>query len=174
VSQRRVLAAFAVGLILGGVSISVVLYASSALLAPAAMPIRAVAFAVFSLVAVARDLHLVHLRLPENARLVPIDVLASGLVRGAIQFGFEMGTGVRTFITASAPYVLAAALLLIPVSLAAVVAAGAFFGLGRMLMLLFRYWSRSGERWDALLRRRFPLVVPLATVGVSGLVLVFR
>lgn len=65
-----------------------------------------------ALLGVARDAGLVTLRLPQNARQVPQDVLQRDLVRGALQFGFELGTGVRTYVSASLPYVAALAVLL--------------------------------------------------------------
>jgi transposase-like protein len=44
----------------------------------------------------------------EAGRQVPQDVFARGLYRAALQFGFEMGTGVRTYVPATTPYLLAA------------------------------------------------------------------
>ncbi|MFD0428413.1 hypothetical protein ACFQ60_11025 [Streptomyces zhihengii] len=39
-------------------------------------------------------------------------MLRRHLARGAMQFGFELGTGVRTYVSASAPYAIAVAVLL--------------------------------------------------------------
>ncbi|WP_285790883.1 hypothetical protein [Micromonospora sp. NBRC 101691] len=109
-----------------------------------------------------RELGLVSLRLPQNARQVPQDVLQRNPRRGALQFGFEMGTGVRTYVSSSAPYVLAAALLLVGQRLDVVVLAGVGFGVGRALTPLTRRAAGSGDRWDAELRVR------LRTITVGG------
>lgn len=74
--------------------------------------------------------------LPENRRQIPIEVFNGGLARGALRFGFELGTGARTYVPAPAPYVLLLVLLLawLPLGLAILVALG--FGLGRGLPLM--------------------------------------
>ena len=58
-----------------------------------------------------REIGLVTIRLPQNARQIEQDVLQRNRRRGCSQFGFELGTGVRTYVSATAPYVLAVALL---------------------------------------------------------------
>jgi hypothetical protein len=80
-----------------------------------------------------RELHVVTFTLPENRRLVPETVLRLGRHLGPLQFGLEMGTGVRTYLPSGLPYVAALAVLLVaPVPAAACVGAG--FGIGRALM----------------------------------------
>lgn len=76
------------------------------------------------------------LPLPENRRQIPTRVFEGGLVRGAFRFGFEMGTGVRTYVPSPAPYILLLVLLLawLPLGLALLAAVG--FGLGRALPLM--------------------------------------
>src|SRR5690606_31004890 len=120
-----------------------------------------------AVVAVLRDVGLVRIRLPQNARQIPQEVLRDHLVRGALQFGFELGTGVRTYVSAGAPYALAAAALLVgqPVSAGALAAVG--FGIGRALTPLLRCASQAGERWDALMQRRRSTVTVLCSAALA-------
>ncbi|MEH1016399.1 hypothetical protein V6U90_25255 [Micromonospora sp. CPCC 206060] len=111
-----------------------------------------------------RELGLVPIRLPQNARQVPQDVLQRSLPRGALQFGFELGTGVRTYVSASAPYVLAVALLLGGQRLHVAMLAGVGFGAGRALTPLARRAAGTGDRWDADLRVRLRTIT--VTAGV--------
>jgi hypothetical protein len=72
----------------------------------------------------------------------------------ALQFGFELGTGVRTYVPSAMPYVLALGLLLHLVPLLGAVAAGVGFGLGRAAMIWLRYQSLDRDRWDTLMSLR--------------------
>jgi hypothetical protein len=92
--------------------------------------------------------------LPQNARQVPQEVLTGQVARGSLQFGFEMGTGVRTYVSSTVPYVLAVALALTAPDIGAVLAAGLGFGAGRAAMPLSRHLSGDGELWDAELHAR--------------------
>ncbi|SCL27597.1 hypothetical protein GA0074692_2378 [Micromonospora pallida] len=134
----------------------------SGLSAPLPPPARYAGIVAVAMLGLFRELGLVPVRLPQNARQVPQDVLQRNPRRGALQFGFELGTGVRTYVSASAPYVLAAALLLAGQHLTVAVLAGVGFGVGRALTPLTRRAAGSGDRWDADLRAR------LRTITVSG------
>ncbi|MFI6822712.1 hypothetical protein ACIBJE_17425 [Micromonospora sp. NPDC050187] len=134
----------------------------SGLSAPLPPSVRYAGIVVVAVVGLLRELGLVRIRLPQNARQVPQDVLQRNPRRGALQFGFEMGTGVRTYVSSSAPYVLAAALLLVGQRLEVVVLAGVGFGVGRAFTPLTRRAAGSGDRWDADLRVR------LRTITVTG------
>ncbi|GLY25093.1 hypothetical protein Misp04_48250 [Micromonospora sp. NBRC 101691] len=134
----------------------------SGLSAPLPVSVRYAGVVAVAALGLLRELGLVSLRLPQNARQVPQDVLQRNPRRGALQFGFEMGTGVRTYVSSSAPYVLAAALLLVGQRLDVVVLAGVGFGVGRALTPLTRRAAGSGDRWDAELRVR------LRTITVGG------
>ncbi|XTZ14794.1 hypothetical protein ACQSSU_25505 [Micromonospora echinospora] len=134
----------------------------SGLSAPLPVPVRYAAVVAVAALGLLRELGLVSIRLPQNARQVPQDVLQRNPRRGALQFGFEMGTGVRTYVSSSAPYVLAAALLLVGQRLDVVVLAGVGFGVGRALTPLTRRAAGSGDRWDTDLRVR------LRTITVTG------
>ncbi len=123
-----------------------------------------------ALVAVAglRDVDLLRFPLPENRRLIPQALFRRHPIRAAAQFGFEMGTGVRTYISTTAPYVLAAALVLLAPSYLAAFSCGIGFGIGRGLMILARYGSASRSEWDMKLDQRLPLIHRSASV-VTGI-----
>jgi hypothetical protein len=72
--------------------------------------------------------------LPQNMRQIPRDVMIGGR-SGVAQFGFELGTGVRTFMPSLAPYMVAVVLVVAASPLAALLAAVGF-GIGRSLLLL--------------------------------------
>jgi hypothetical protein len=162
VGQRRVLAVFAASLVLGGLATASVLWLLSGLAAP--LPDRWAAAVLMGLAGAAllRDLGVLSIRLPQNARLVPQTLFYErGAARAALRFGFELGTGVRTYLSASAPYVLAAAIVLVG-NLEAAVVAGVAFGLGRALMPALRYASPEADAWDARLAARLRWFVPLS------------
>ena len=75
-------------------------------------------------------------RLPEARRQIPFEVFGGSLVRGALRFGFEMGSGMRTYVTSWAPYVLFLALVLVRPTLGQALLAALGFGFGRALPLM--------------------------------------
>lgn len=155
---------FTAGLLAGGVLSAVVLWLAGGLTTPVAEPLRHWLIIAFAGLAVLRDLGLVRFPLPQNGRQVPQDVLRRSITRGSLQFGFELGTGVRTYVSATTPYVLVAALLLATSDTAGVVTAvlaGAGFGGGRALTPLTRYANGGQGDWDRALRARLRIV----TVG---------
>jgi hypothetical protein len=113
-----------------------------------------------------RDLGLVRFRLPQNHRQIPQTVFDGGIVRAALQFGVELGTGVRTYLPATAPYVLAAAILLNANSALIATLAGVSFGVGRALMPTLRYLNSDGDEWDIRMANRLPWLVPLSSALV--------
>jgi hypothetical protein len=151
---------FGAGLLLGAVL--VVFAAGSVGALPQALLPAPVLSAVFALTAVAvllREVGLVRFPVPQNARLVPEEV--QHLRRwGALQFGFEMGTGMRTYSPSALPHVvLAAVLLVVPLPSAFALAAG--FAVGRLAMpLMSRAWSDDGS-WTAVWARAERIVRPL-------------
>ena len=71
---------------------------------------------------------------------------------------FELGTGVRTYVSSSAPYVVASMLLLSSDGFVAALVAGLGFGVGRATTPLARVISRDGVDWDARLAGRLPII----------------
>src|SRR3712207_6625794 len=131
VSQPSTIGAFTVGAAAGGILSAAVLRAAGAALAPAPAAVRVGALLAVAMVALLQDLGVVRVALPENRRLIPHTVFLGHPWRAAAQFGFELGTGVRTYVSASAPYVLAAGLLLLAPAWTIALTAGTAFGLGR-------------------------------------------
>lgn len=76
------------------------------------------------------------LPLPENKRQIPTAVFARSLIRGAYRFGLEMGTGMRTYVPAFAPYVLLGTLLFARPTLLEALAVALGFGFGRAVPLM--------------------------------------
>lgn len=140
---------FSAGLLVGGVISALgIMLVGSVLrwpLPPAAATGVVVAWTTVVLV---RELGLVSFPLPQNARLVPETVFRHGPVLGPMQFGIEMGTGMRTFVTSGLPYALLVAVALLADPWQALVA-GLGFGAGRALMTLSSLGYDGADGWDA-------------------------
>lgn len=114
---------------------------------------------LLSVGAVLRDWDVIECRLPESRRQIPKSVFDDGLLRGSAFFGFQLGAGVFTYLCATTPYLLAAAIVLVPARLSEAIVAGAAFGLARGGLPLLRAASRAGSDWDVALQRRHSLLV---------------
>jgi hypothetical protein len=167
IRQGQVLAVFTLGLALGGTLAATVLWLLSGLAAPLPRSVRVAAILAVAVLGVAREAGWVRIPLPQNARQIPQEVLKYRIRRGALRFGFELGTGVRTYVSASAPYVVALGLLLAHQSAVTTILAGTGFGLGRAATATIRYASRHDE-WDARRMTRMPLLTN--AIGVTVLV----
>jgi hypothetical protein len=158
---------FGAGLLLGALLVAFAAGAVGAL--PQALlpdPARHALFVLVAVPVLLREAGLVRFPVPQNARLVPEDV--QHLRRwGALQFGFEMGTGMRTYSPSALPHlVLVAVLLVVPLPAAFVLAAG--FALGRLAMpLLSNAWSDDGS-WTAVWARAERVVRPLLALTCVG------
>jgi hypothetical protein len=75
------------------------------------------------------------IRVPEAKRQIPAEVFGGSLVRGAFRFGFELGTGVRTYVSSAIPYFLLMIVLVGRPTLADAVGMALGFGVGRALPL---------------------------------------
>ncbi|WP_433473229.1 hypothetical protein ACQPZP_30870 [Spirillospora sp. CA-142024] len=171
IRQGEVLAVFTLGLLLGGTLGATVIWLLSGLSAPLPSPARTAAILAVAALGAAREFGLIRLPLPQNARQIPQEVLQTHLRRGALQFGFELGTGVRTYVSATAPYVLALALLLVHEDLPVTLLAGAAFGLGRALSAALTYLARDDHR-DAAVALRIPhMKTTTATASLLALAL---
>lgn len=140
----------------------------SGLSAPVPQRWRYAAVVAVAVLGLLREVGVVPLRLPQNARQVPQEVLRRSVRWGALQFGFELGTGVRTFVSASAPYVLAVAVFLAGQHWPVAALAGLGFGAGRALTPLVRLGSGAVDDWDARLRSRLRAL----TVGAAAVLAV--
>ncbi|MET7365670.1 hypothetical protein ABZS61_07540 [Streptomyces sp. NPDC005566] len=159
---------FTCGLLAGGMLTAGVLWLVSGLFTPIPVGVRQGLIVAVALLAVLRDTGKLSLRLPQNARQIPQDVLRRHLARGALQFGFELGTGVRTYVSASAPYAMAVAVLLSGGSYAPALAVGLGFGAGRALTPALRRLSGDGESWDDLLAGRLSGMTVACSVLIAA------
>jgi hypothetical protein len=164
-----VLGLFTVGLLAGGVLSSFVLWLLSGLAAPIPPGWRYASIVAVALLGLLRDAGAVRFPLPQNTRQVPQDVLQRSLTGGALQFGFELGTGVRTYVSSTAPYVVAIGLVLAAPGLPVALLTGAGFGLGRAATPLARFLSGTGDAWDA----RLHTLIRAITVGGCAAILLF-
>lgn len=130
----------------------VVVVAGSLLRVLAPSLVWAVLVLAWFAVIAAREFGVVQFRLPQNARLVPATVFRHGPFWGPFEFGLEMGTGVRTYVTSGLPYVLVPAIAFFAGWPAALVA-GVGFGLGRMLMTAANLRFSDDGEWDLVFGR---------------------
>ena len=160
---------------LGGVATGALLVLLGSLVRPV-LPgwVRLGLIAVLAVVVVGNETGVVRVPLPQNARQVPSAVIADGGRAGAWQFGFEMGTGLRTYMTSTLPH-LAALTVALLASWPYALLAGAAFGAGRAVMPLVRIGWGDGADWDRRYReagRPFRLLtmitVLLAVAGAAA------
>jgi hypothetical protein len=100
-----------------------------------------------TLFVLAGECRLHRVTLPHRRAQVPSAVIGTGEQAGALQFGFEMGTGVRTHMPSNLPYLPLVMVLLVG-NWAAALLAGLGFGLGRAAMALGRHYSGDTTWWD--------------------------
>jgi hypothetical protein len=110
------------------------------------------------------------LSLPQNRRAVPQTVIPRSHISGPLQFGFEMGTGVRTYMPTALPHLLALVVILVG-GIGPGLAAGFGFGTGRALMPLVRAWHGDHRRWDDRLLAALRAIGRLCAVAFAVLLL---
>ncbi len=159
-----------VALLLGGTAAAAVLYVLSGLVPPLPAIVAISVLAVFGAVVAGSELRGARLRLPQCNRQIPQSAFERGIVRGATIFGFQLGLGSLTKITAGSAYCAALGLLLIGDAPSEFAATGAAFGAGRALMPWVRRFDGAPEAYDEALRRSFRWLVPAATL-LSALLL---
>ena len=113
--------------------------------------------------------------LPEARRQIPASIFHGSLVRGAFRFGFELGTGVRTYVPAVAPYALALVLVLGRPALGIAILAALGFGLGRAIPLAVHLLARERRLSGSPIARGAEILGSVAsglivTVGALALV----
>lgn len=112
--------------------------------------------------------------LPESRRQIPAETLGGGAARGALRFGLELGTGVRTYAPALAPYMLALTILVARPGLYLALLAGLGYGIARGLPLLVR--ALAPEITMESVRHRAARIAPgiaSLTVFLGGATLVY-
>ena len=114
--------------------------------------VRLALVALLAVVVLGNETRLFQVPLPQNGRQVPSTVIADGGRIGAWQFGYEMGTGLRTYMTSGLPH-LAALTVGLLASWPYALLAGAAFGAGRGIMPLARIGWDDAADWDYRFRR---------------------
>ncbi|MGC5319647.1 hypothetical protein ACPXB5_13030 [Micromonospora arida] len=160
---------FSGGLLLGGLTTAAVAVVVGSLVRPVVPTVlAAMLMGGLFLVVAGQEFGLYRLRLPQNARQVPQTIVTADSRYGPLQFGFEMGTGVRTYMTSGLPHILVLGLLLlVPWDVALV--SGIAFGGGRAWMALSRLWHGDVDAWDYAQRRYDRLTRIVLTVGTGAL-----
>ncbi|CAN5279461.1 hypothetical protein BH20ACT9_BH20ACT9_04980 [soil metagenome] len=157
---------FSAALVAGGVSTGLALWLLHGLVSPVPADARGGAAVALAVAAALRDCGAVRCRLPQRRSLVPREVLDDRRYRGTAMFGYELGTGVRTRLPTTAPYGLAAAVLLLATDPSIAVAAGAGFGAGRALTIWARLAAHGPGAWDAACRRHGRALGVVASVAL--------
>lgn len=168
VSQRAALGALTAGLALGGTAVSMSIWLLSGL--GRALPPQPTRWGLVgaAVAALARDFGVVRFGLPENRRLIPQSVFRRGPLIGPLRFGFELGTGVRTYLPSTTPYLLALALVVMPPPWPVAILTGTAFGVGRSLTPWARYLASDKARWDELFNAQVSLLIRVSALAVSG------
>lgn len=140
-ARPAVAGAYLLGAISGALVSATTLLVLSGLLSPVPQSVRSVLALVLVAGLLTRAAGLVSIELPQRRYQIPRETFGPSPEWSAYRFAFELGTGVRTYITASAPYGLAVALLLsLPASLGAAVlstvCAALGYGLGRSVVVI--------------------------------------
>ncbi|MFG1673137.1 hypothetical protein [Micromonospora sp. NPDC049282] len=156
---------FNYGLVIGGAASGTLILFPAAVVQTLPATAREIFFLVALVVTLLCETRLVPFRLPQNARQVPSAIMVRSEGSGALQFGFEMGTGLRTFVPTQLPYLLVALAILVSPWWAAPLL-GASFGLGRTFMVRSAVRSGNASRWDAQFARRRMLIVGLCWAAV--------
>ena len=170
-AERRIVAAYLGGTCLGSLLTATIAWFLSgfASVAPdGARTTLLVAGALF--VWFVKEGPLAHrIALPESRRQIPAEVFRGSLTHGAFRFGLELGTGVRTYAPASAPYILLLVVLVGHLPLGAALSVAMGFGVARAVPLIIqltasdrRRFAREHSRRHELLSATFASAVILA------------
>lgn len=146
------------GLLLGGTATGVLLLLPAAVAQAAIpLPVRLAVLGVLIAITIGADGGVLPFRLPQNARQVPSSIVVRADGSGALQFGFEMGTGLRTFMPTHIPYLLVGfAVMMVPWWAAPLL--GATFGAGRALMVHSAVRLGDARAWDQAFAARRGLI----------------
>ncbi|MDG4837539.1 hypothetical protein O7631_13515 [Micromonospora sp. WMMD967] len=155
------------GLLLGGTASGLLLLLPAAAVQLLPLVVREVSLVIVVVLAVLCEVRIVPFRLPQNARQVPSSIMVRADGSGALQFGFEMGTGLRTFVPTQLPYLLVALSLLIAPWWAAPMM-GTCFGFGRTLMVRSAVSSGDASQWDARFASHRRTIVALCWIAALG------
>lgn len=163
---------YTLGLVIGALASGLVVWVLAGLLSPVPVPVAAAVVGAAALLGLMRDFKLVNFYLPENRRLVPERVFERGFGRGAFQFGIEMGTGARTYVPSTTPYVLVVALALLSGGFGSIAAASLGFALGRAAVPWIRTLVLHPLEWERRSANASEVVIRIAAVEYVAFALV--
>ncbi|GIH98411.1 hypothetical protein [Planobispora takensis] len=164
-------AGFIAGLFLGALPTALAfMIVGSVLRAPLPESARQILAGLTAAVFVLREFGVLKFPLLQNARLVP-QFVALTPFWGSVQFGMEMGTGMRTYSPTGLPHITALCLLLLG-SWSDALMAGAGFALGRALMLLTFLLARDKMAADKAFDFALPEIKPLFVLAFVPLLFV--
>jgi hypothetical protein len=126
--------------------------------------------ALVALAFLAREIDLVSFPLLQNARLVPQFVTRVPFW-GSMQFGAEMGTGMRTYSPTGLPHIMVVATVFLA-SWSDALLAGTGFAIGRALMLLTFVAARDKMAADKAFEFTLPRLKPLFVIFLLPLIVV--
>lgn len=165
---------FLVGCCLGGATSGFALAVALGLLSWIPAPMMQMAGIALATVAFAVHLFRGADRLPQRRAQIPESVFGQSLNYDSALFGFQYGTGCRTYITSSTPFIAVGLLVFARSDWRWLVVAGLAFGLSRALPVLSRFlvamqgWSDLVDRQAKLLTRS-PAVAAMAVFGAVAL-----
>lgn len=172
-SSPAVAGGYLIGAVTGAAVTSAVLLVASGFTSPLPDAASGVLLLLSVLALTARSLGLIRFPLPQNARQIEREAFQRKPSRAAFRFAFQLGTGVRTYVTTVAPY--AAALLLVlaaPAELHTAVWAALLlavgFGVGRSTIVASQIWRHTIIVEHAPLARSVACYLTLATVFLAG------
>lgn len=169
-TSTRLLQNYALGLMIGASLSATGVLVLSGLASGIPAPVGYAAVAAAAIVAVGRDTGLVSFPIPQNARLVPKDIFdRHGWLAASLIFGVEMGSGVRTYVTSSVPYVLVISLVFLGPGVALTYLAALGFAFGRLPIMLGRSRSRDQAVWDRNIARQVVLTTRIAVLATPPL-----
>lgn len=153
------------GLAIGASSVGLMLGFASAVLLQIglAWPLRLGVVAALML-ALADGLGVFPVRYPQASRLVPSSTVRASNRHGMLRFGFEMGTGARTYSPTMLPHLTAVSVLALSGGLGHAWAAALGFAFGRVLVPVIRIACRDPARFDALAVQKAHVLKRSATV----------
>ncbi|MEU8109237.1 hypothetical protein ACWGH8_19905 [Nonomuraea muscovyensis] len=169
------IAGFIAGLFVGAGAVTFVLVVvGSVLRAPFPTVVLQILVATAAVVFLLRELDVLSFPLLQNARLVPQFVTRIPFW-GAVQFGAEMGTGMRTYSPTGLPHIMAISIMFLA-SWEEALLAGAGFAAARALMLLTFAAARDRMAADTAFSFTLPrlkvlfvvLAVPVVAMMVIG------
>lgn len=141
---------YVLGSITGGLSVGLLLGLLGTFAADASPALRVTVIVVVACYGVLSDSSRLRLPTPGPRSQVPADVMRYGNL-GVLVFGFTLGTGLLTYITTAAPWVIAVAVVAVDPGVATAVGAAMSFGLARGAVHLLKWYSNSQDWQDGLM-----------------------